>query len=239
MLYVLHKSMRRITCIQINEIFYVMHVLTIITTCTFFVELEVQENKFGSYTRIGVMENAQGYYSHVEDIIGLHINIGNVGTNSNGRRDRHEPITMRNLHREVQSYREDNERIMKAHEEILWSLNMLHNKVIKDSSTKQANSSRKVTKSRSHNRKDDHGNDRKSRSKSRHHHSPRQSTIRTHASSGPESNPIVYPIRRQRRRLEEDIFQGELRKIKTPNFNGEHRKGEKAEAWLLEMNTYF
>jgi hypothetical protein len=44
---------------------------------------------------------------------------------------------MRSLHREVQSYREDNERIMKAQEEILQSLNMLHKKVNKDSGTKQ------------------------------------------------------------------------------------------------------
>jgi hypothetical protein len=44
---------------------------------------------------------------------------------------------MRSLHREVQSYRDDNERIMKAHEEILQSLNMLHKQVNKDSGTKQ------------------------------------------------------------------------------------------------------
>jgi hypothetical protein len=38
----LHKLMKKITCILIHEMFYVMHVLTIITTCTFLVELEVQ-----------------------------------------------------------------------------------------------------------------------------------------------------------------------------------------------------
>jgi hypothetical protein len=49
----------------------------------------------------------------------------------------------------------------------------------------------------------------------------------------------VSPIRRQRIRPEADIFQGELKKIKPPNFNGEHRKGEEVEAWLLEMKKYF
>jgi hypothetical protein len=39
--------------------------------------------------------------------------MGNVETESNGRRGVHEPVTMRSLHREVQIYREYNERIMK------------------------------------------------------------------------------------------------------------------------------
>jgi hypothetical protein len=33
-------------------------------------------------------------------------------------------------------------------------------------------------------------------------------------------------------------LQGELRNIKTPTFNGEHRKGEEVEAWLVEMKKY-
>jgi hypothetical protein len=34
-------------------------------------------------------------------------------------------------------------------------------------------------------------------------------------------------------------LQGELRKIKPPTFDGEHRKGEEVEAWLLGMRKYF
>jgi hypothetical protein len=102
---------------------------------------------------------------------------------------------MRSLHREVQSYRVDNERIIKAQEEILQSLNMLHKKVNKDSGTKKATSARQVSTSRSHRKRDDHGNDRNSRSMRRHHHSPRQSTRRTHASSGPGSIPSVSLVR--------------------------------------------
>jgi hypothetical protein len=49
----------------------------------------------------------------------------------------------------------------------------------------------------------------------------------------------VSHVRRQRRRHEADILQGELRKIKPPTFNGEHKKGEEFEAWLLEMKKYF
>ena len=90
------------------------------------------------------MEDAQGYYIHEEEFIGLHINMGNVETKSNGRRDRKEPVTMRSLHREVQSYMDDNERIMKAQEEILQSLNMLHKQVKKDFGTKKEFISKKV-----------------------------------------------------------------------------------------------
>jgi hypothetical protein len=57
---------------------------------------------------------------------------------------------MRSLHREVQSYRDDNERIMKAQEEILHHLNMFHNKLSKYSGTKNEDTTRKVTTSRSH-----------------------------------------------------------------------------------------
>jgi len=92
--------------------------LTVIITCTFLAELEVQENNFGSYMSIGVMDDAQGSYIHEEEIIGLHVNMGNVETKSNGRRDRHDPVTMRSLHKEVWSYRNDNESIMRAQEEI-------------------------------------------------------------------------------------------------------------------------
>jgi hypothetical protein len=66
-----------------------------------------------------VMEYAQGSYIHGEEFIGLHISMGNVDIDSNGRIDKQDPVTMRILEREVQIYKDDNERIMKAHEEII------------------------------------------------------------------------------------------------------------------------
>jgi hypothetical protein len=68
------------------------------------------------------------------------------------------PATMRSLHRGVQSYRDDNERIKKAWEEILQNLNMLHKQVNKDSSTKQATSARQVATFISQSKRDDHEN---------------------------------------------------------------------------------
>jgi hypothetical protein len=83
--------------------FFVIHVLTIIITCTFITELEVHERNFGSYLRTRVMEYSKGSYSHAENIIGLHVNMGNAETESNERRGRKEPVTMTSLHREVHS----------------------------------------------------------------------------------------------------------------------------------------
>ena len=43
------------------------------------------------------MEDDQGFYSHEEEIEGRHASMGNVETNTNGRRDRYAPVTMRSL----------------------------------------------------------------------------------------------------------------------------------------------
>jgi hypothetical protein len=119
---------------------------------------------------------------------------------------------------------------MKAQEEILQSLNMLQKQVNKDYGTKKATSSRQVSTSRSHRKINDHGKDRKSRSMSRFHHSPRHSTRINNAIIGPRSSPSVSLVWRQRRRPKVDILQGELANIKPPKFNGENKKGEEAEA---------
>jgi hypothetical protein len=74
--------------------------------------------------------------------------MGNVEIESNGRRERQRNVTMRILKKEVKIYRADNERIMKAQEEILQSLNMLQNQVNKESGTKQEASARQLSASR-------------------------------------------------------------------------------------------
>jgi hypothetical protein len=61
--------------------------------------------------------------------------MGNANTKSNGCRIREYPIElakiMRSMDKEVQSYREDIKRMMRDHEEILQSLNMLQKQVNK------------------------------------------------------------------------------------------------------------
>jgi hypothetical protein len=86
--------------------------------------------------------------------------MGNAETESNGRRNMQEPVTMRSLQKEVQSYRADNERIVKDQEEIIKILNMLQKQVNKDSCTRQEVGAKQVEVSRSHDRRDDHGGSR-------------------------------------------------------------------------------
>jgi hypothetical protein len=106
------------------------------------------------------LEYVQGYYNHEKELIGLHIYMGNDVINYNGRRRRKELVTTRSMQREVNIYRVDNENIMKALEEILQSLNMLHKQAKKDSGINPEASARQVTTSKSHSRRDEHGNDR-------------------------------------------------------------------------------
>jgi len=128
------------------------------------------------------MEYSQGYYNHEDEFKVIHVSMGNVKMESNTRRGKHEPVTMRILNREVHNYREHNEKIMKAQKKILNILNMLHRQVNKYSSTKQVDSSRHVIASKYHSTRDENGNDRKSRSINRHHHSIEKSTRKSHAS---------------------------------------------------------
>ena len=53
------------------------------------------------------------------------------------------------------------------------------------------------------------------------------------------SSPKVSPVRYQRRRHEKEELNGEVRKIKSPTFDGENKRGEDVESWLLGMRRYF
>ena len=85
-------------------------------------------------------------------------------------------------------------------------------------------------KSRSHRSPNE---ERRGRSGSRHHHhSRRNSKRRPHNSSSP--SPTI-----NHRISEVDELKGEMNKIKPPTFDGEHKKDEYFEAWLLGMRKYF
>ena len=64
------------------------------------------------------MYDAQDPYEHEADAMEENIQVGNVETESNGRKYQETPpdfvATMRILRVEMQSYREDNERMIKA-----------------------------------------------------------------------------------------------------------------------------
>jgi hypothetical protein len=74
---------------------------------------------------------------------------------------------------------------------------------------------------------------RRSRSGSRHHrHSPKNSNREAHSSSSPSPS-------RKHQRSGVDELKGEMNKIKPPTFDGEHKKEEDVETWLLGMRKYF
>ena len=66
-------------------------------------------------------DDVQNPNEYKEDSMGENIQDGNAKTESNGRRLQETPpdfaATMRSLMAEMQSYKEDNERLVKAHEE--------------------------------------------------------------------------------------------------------------------------
>ena len=91
-----------------DEIFYAVH----ISNSNYYMHISCRirgtKRKFSSYMRTRIMEDAQRSYSYEEEFRGLHVIMGNAETESNRRRDRQEHVTMRSLHREVQSYKDDN-----------------------------------------------------------------------------------------------------------------------------------
>jgi hypothetical protein len=101
------------------------------------------------------------------------------------------------------------------------SLDKIENKLDKESGS---------NKSGSHRTLEERG---RSRSDNRHHHhSQRQSKRRAHRSSSPS------PARKHKRSGVDEL-KGEKNKIKPPTFDGEHKKDEDAETWLLGMRKYF
>jgi hypothetical protein len=79
----------------------------------------------------------------------------------------------------------------------------------------------------------DHGRRSRSRSGIRCHScSQKHSDRETHSISSPSRT-------RKHKKSGREELKGEMNKIKPPTFDGEHKKEEDAETWLLGMNKYF
>jgi hypothetical protein len=154
----------------------------------------------------------------------LYIGMGVEGTKSNGHREGLEESmnlveTIKFLQKDVQSYKVDNKRLMKAKEEqesfnlkLLQRLDRIEKNI--DKETETSRSRRHIS----------HDEGRKTKRDDKHlHHSPRYSVGRAHSSSSPS------PIKKHKRRIGVDELQGEMNKIKPPTFDGEHKKDEDAE----------
>jgi hypothetical protein len=100
-------------------------------------------------------------------------------------------------------------------------LERIENKLEKRSDTSRSRSVRTLERRR------------RSRSGNRHYRlSPKHSDRETHSSSSPS------PTRKHRKYGKEEL-KGEMNKIKPPTFDGEHKKKEDVETWLLGMKKYF
>jgi hypothetical protein len=115
------------------------------------------------------------------------------------------------LKNDVQSYKDDNERIMKSKEQqdsfnikLMQILDIIENKMQKETESSMSSMS--------------HDERRKTRSVNRnHHHSPNNSFRKARNSLSP------YHVRNHKRRIGVDEIKEEINKIKPPTFDGEHK----------------
>jgi hypothetical protein len=179
------------------------------------------------------MEEAQDAYSLEDEVRGMDVHLGVEGTNSNGHGEEIEKYVsmmkiIKNLQKDVQIHQVDNESLKRAKEKhedfnmkLMRSLERIENKLDKESGSNKSGSHRTPKKKG------------RSRSGSRHHqHSQKHSHRRAHSISSPS------PVRKHRRSGVDEL-KGEMNKIKPPTFDGEHKKDEDAETWLLGMRKYF
>ena len=136
--------------------------------------------------------------------------------------------TIKNLQKDVQSHKADNERLMKAKEQqddfnmkLLEGLNRIENKLAKESDSSRSESHKYSEEKR------------EVKSASRHHHHSHR-----HSNKRAGNNSSLSPVRRYKRYGVDDL-RGEMKKIKPPTFDGEHKKDEDVETWLLGMRKYF
>jgi hypothetical protein len=179
------------------------------------------------------MEEAHNASSSENEARGMDVHFGVERSNSNGHgeeidREGNMLKIVERLQKDVQTHRADNIKLMKSREQqgefnikLIQSLERIEKKLDKESDS---------SKSGSHGSPDEK---RKSRSVGKHHHhSQGHSKRRAHNSSSP-SPTIKHKISRV------DELKGEMNKIKPPTFNGENKKEEDVETWMLGMRKYF
>jgi hypothetical protein len=164
---------------------------------------------------------------------GRDVNLGVEGSNSNGHgrqldKEGHVMKIIEILQKDAQARRFDSQNIMRFMDQqgefnlnMLKSLERIERKLEKESDTSKTGSRRTPKRKK------------RSRSGSRHRRrSPKNSGKEAHSSSSPSPT-------RKHRRSGVDELKGEMNKIKPPTFDGEHKKEEDAETWLLGMRKYF
>jgi hypothetical protein len=168
-----------------------------------------------------------------EERVGRNFNLGVEGTNSNGHgkeidKEEHMMKLIERLQKDAQARLADSRKLMKIRDrqgefnlKMLKSLERIEKKLEKESDTSRSRSVRTPERRR------------RSRSGRKHYHlSLKHFGKETHSSSSPS------PTRKHRKSGRNEL-KGEINKIKPPTFDGEHKREEDAETWLLGMKKYF
>jgi hypothetical protein len=178
------------------------------------------------------MEETQNASSSENEAKGMDVHLGVEGSNSNGHgeeidKEGHMMKIIEKLQKDAQTHRTDSRKLRKAQDKqgefnlkLMKSLERIEKKLDQE---------RDSSKTGSHPTSEG----RRSRSVGKHHHhSQGRSKRRAHSSSSPSPT-------RKHRRSGVDELKGEMNKIKPPTFDGEHKKEEDVETWLLGMRKYF
>jgi hypothetical protein len=179
------------------------------------------------------MEETLNASSSENEAKGMDVHLGVEGSNSNGHGEKidKEGYMMKiieKLQKDAQTHRIDKKNLRKAQDKqgefnlkLMKILERIERKLDKESD------SRKTESRRTPERKI------RSRSVSRHRLlSPKHASREAHSSSSPSPT-------KKHKRSGVDEMKGEMKKIKPPTFDGEHKKEEDAETWFLGMRKYF
>ena len=104
---------------------------------------------------------------------------------------------------------------------LLEGLNIIEKKLVKESGSSEFGSHKPSEEKR------------KEKSASRHHDNPHR-----HSHKRACNNSSLSPVRRYKRSGVDEL-RGEMNKINPHTFDGENKKDEDAETWLLGMRKYF
>jgi hypothetical protein len=178
------------------------------------------------------MEETQNASSSENEAKGMDVYLGVEGSKSNGKgeeidKEGNVMKIIERLQKDDQTHREDRKKLMKDKEQqgefnlkLMKSLERIEKKLENESDSRKTGSNQA-------------SEGRISRSVGRHHHhSQGRSNRRTHNSSSPSPT-------KKHRRSGVDELKGEMNKINSPMFDGEHQKEECVETWLLGMMKYF
>jgi hypothetical protein len=177
------------------------------------------------------MEETQNASSSENEAKEMHVHLGVEGSNSNGHGEEldnegHMMKIIEKLQKDSQTHRTNSKNIKKAQDKQgEFNLNLMKSL---ERIEKKLDQERDSSKTESHPTSEG----RRSRSVGKHHHhSQGHSKRRAHSRSSPSPT-------RKHMRSGVDELKGEMNKIKPLMFDGEHKKEEYVETWLLGMRKY-